>query len=347
MPARKKKEAKKPAKKARKSITGRAYDIISIGDSTMDMFLGLNTGGSRLCMKDKRNCFLMLSYADKIEADFQEYATGGNASNLAIGSARLGLKTAFYTELGNDQIGDLIIDSLQSEGIDTHYVEREGKRTNFHVVLNHESERTIIVYHRKRTYKLPKFRRSAWIYYSSMGHGFESIQPALVKHVKKHKIKLGFNPGTIQLKAGYKVLKSVLAVTEILIVNTDEAQRLLGSKHNGVDFKSLLKQLLELGPKMAVITDGPAGSYAYDGETFWHMGIFDVPVVERTGAGDSTSTGLIAALVYGKPLNEALRWGVFNSASVIQEIGPQKGLLTKSQMQKFLREHKDITAKEF
>ena len=76
------------------------------------------------------------------------------------------------------------------------------------------------------------------------------------------------------------------------------------------------------------------------------MGIYDVPVVERTGAGDSTSTGIIAALAYGKPMCEALRWGVFNSASVIQYIGPQKGLLKKTKMHKFLRENPKLTAKE-
>lgn len=343
----KKTTKKKVAPKKRKSVSGLPYDIISIGDCTMDMFLGLDTGGSRLCKKDTGACYLMLSYADKIEAESQEYATGGNSANLAIGSSRLGLKTSFYSVLGDDEIGDLVIHSLQREAVNTDYIHREKEPTNFHVVLNHESERTIIVFHHKRMYKLPKLKKSAWIYYSSMGYGFEKIQPALVRHVKKHKIKLGFNPGTIQIKAGFKVLQPVIEVTEILIVNKEEAERLIGSKHNGVEMKSLLNSLHEMGPRQVVITDGPNGSYAFDGKNYWHMGIYDVPVLERTGAGDSTSTALIAALAQGKPINEALRWGVFNSASVIQEIGPQKGLLTKSKMTKYLREHKDITAKEF
>ncbi len=339
--------AKRTKKQAKKSVTGKSFDIISIGDCTMDMFLKLDTSATRLCRKDTRNCFLMLSYADKIEADDQVFATGGNSSNLAIGSSRLGLKSAFYTVLGQDQIGDGILDSFHQEGVATDYVQRQKEQTNFHVVLNHEAERTILIYHHTRKYRLPKLKRSEWIYYSSMGEGFEKIHPALVSHVKKHKIKLGFNPGTIQLRAGYKALKSVIDVTEVLILNTEEAERLLGSKHNGHDVKKLLTSLHEIGAKQVVITDGPNGSYAYDGKTYWHMGIYDVPVIERTGAGDSTSTGIIAALAYGKPLNEALRWGVFNSASVIQEIGPQRGLLTKSKMMKFLRDNSDITAKEF
>lgn len=334
---------KKPAKK---SVSGKPFDIVSIGDCTLDMFLGLSSAGSRFCRKDKKDCYLMLTYADKIEAESQDYATGGNSANLAIGSSRLGFKTAFYTVLGDDEIGGLVVKSLTGDGVANDYIERQKGETNFHVVLNHESERTILIYHHKRKYKLPKLKKSEWIYYSSMGKGFQVVQPALVKHIKKHNIKVGFNPGTLQIKAGYKVLKPVLEVTEILIINTEESHRLLGAKHDGVDFKKLLYQLSELGPKQVVVTDGPNGSYAYDGEAFWHMGILDVPVLERTGAGDSTSTALIAALAYGKPLCEALRWGVFNSASVIQEIGPQKGLLTKSKMQSYLRKYPRLTARE-
>lgn len=324
------------------------FDIVSIGDSTMDMFLQIDTAGSRLCKKDTNNCYLMLSYADKIEADGQEFATGGNSANLAIGSSRLGLKSAFYTIIGDDRIGGIMKDTLEEEGVSSEYVVTQKKgKTNFHVVLNHEAERTILIYHNERKYKLPQLKKSSWIYYSSMAEGFEAIHPALVKHVKKHNIKLGFNPGTLQLKAGYKVLKPVLDVCEVLILNVEEGHRLLGMKHNGVDMKHLLKALHEAGPKQVVVTDGPNGSFAFDGEEYWKMGIYDVPVIERTGAGDSTSTGIIAALVHGKPLPEALRWGVFNSASVIQEIGPQKGLLKKSTMQKFLRENKKLIAKAF
>lgn len=333
-------------KKKKKSVTGKPFDVISIGDCTLDMFLGLTSSGTRFCRKDTRDCYLMLTYADKIECDSQDLATGGNSANLAIGSSRLGLKSAFYTVLGEDKIGDLVEETLLNEGVAPDYVERHDGQTNFHVVLNHEAERTILIYHHERKYKLPDLKKSAWVYYSSMSEGFEVIQPALVKYVKKHQIKMGFNPGTLQLKAGYKALKPVLEVCEVLMLNVEESHRLLGAKHNGYKPPELLKKLTELGPRQVVVTDGPNGSYAWDGDTAWHIGIHDVPVLERTGAGDSTSTAIIAALAYGKPMNEALRWGVFNSASVIQEIGPQEGLLTKSQMQKCLRENPKVTAKE-
>ncbi|MBI4121756.1 MAG: carbohydrate kinase family protein [Parcubacteria group bacterium] len=321
------------------------YDVIAIGDATMDMFLGLNTAGSRACKLDKTECVLQLSYADKIEADYQEFATGGNSANLAVGAARLGLRTAFYTVLGQDEIGDVLQHAIEREGVSPEYILRQKGPTNFHVALTHQGERTIIIYHNKRVYKLPKLKPSAWVYYSSMGDGFERLHPALIKHVKANKVKLGFNPGTIQLKAGLKRLQPILDVTEVLIVNEEEAHRLLGLKHDGIDFKALLTKLYQAGPRQVVVTDGPNGAYAYDGRTFWFMPVFEVPVIERTGAGDSFSTGVVSALAKGNPLSEALRWGAFNSASVIQQVGPQKGLLKLAVMQKFLRNHKELQAR--
>lgn len=94
-----------------------------------------------------------------------------------------------------------------------------------------------------------------------------------------------------------------------------------------------------MGPEMVVITDGPNGAYGFDGTTYQHIGIFPVPVVERTGAGDAFSTGCLAALIQKKSLRDAMRWGTFNSASVIQKVGPQAGLLKKNEMMKLLRDN--------
>ena len=55
---------------------------------------------------------------------------------------------------------------------------------------------------------------------------------------------------------------------------------------------------------------------------------------EITGAGDALASGTVAALALGKPLAEALRWGSVNASAVLQEIGAQKGLLTREQLEK-------------
>ena len=105
--------------------------------------------------------------------------------------------------------------------------------------------------------------------------------------------------------------------------------------------------LHKLGPKIVVVTDGVNGSYAFNGQDFWHMGILDTPVIERTGAGDAFATGVVTALFYKKSINEAMCWGTVNSSSVIMEYGPQDGLLTRSGIAKFQKKYKHKCAEKF
>ena len=60
-----------------------------------------------------------------------------------------------------------------------------------------------------------------------------------------------------------------------------------------------------------------------------------------TGAGDSFASTFTSALALGKSIPEALMWGPVNSMSVVQYIGAQEGLLSRSQLEKFLREAPD------
>ena len=69
------------------------------------------------------------------------------------------------------------------------------------------------------------------------------------------------------------------------------------------------------------------------------------PPVDRTGAGDSTSSTTVAYIVKGLPPQEALLRGLINSASVVQEIGAQKGLLTADKIEEwYAKRPKEFTA---
>lgn len=313
------------------------FDIITIGDATLDVFVELEEV-EVLCNADKTKCKLCLNYADKIPVKKVTKVPGvGNAANVAVGTSRLGLKAALYTILGNDQLGKDIAKRLTAEGIAPDYMQFDKKRgTNYSVVLNFKAERTILVYHEPRTYSLPKLAKTRWVYYSSLGAGHDKLHSQLPAYLKKSKAKLGFNPGTFQLKEGLKVLRKIMRITTVFIVNTQEAQRLVG-KFN--DFKKLLRLLKKEGPEITVVTDGPAGSYAFDGKNYYFQDIFDVPVIERTGCGDSYSTGFISALSYDRDIPEAMRWGTVNAAFVIQKIGAQEGLLRKRALLKLLKDN--------
>lgn len=310
------------------------FDIISIGDATIDTIIKMHDA-SLLCKKNAENCLLCFHYGDKIPVQHMTRLVAGNAANNAVACSRLGMNAAYCGILGYDENGDWIIKKLRDEGVATVYVTQpKGAISNASTVINFKGERTIFVYHAPRTYKLPAMDGTHWVYYTSVGKNHSSYNRAIVAFVKKTGYKLGFNPGTYQLRAGVVSMKPILKVCAALFVNVQEAELLVGKTNN---IKSLLDALFRLGPKLVVITDGMHGSYAFNGDMFFKMGIVKGTTVERTGAGDAYASTFIAALHFGKSIPEAMCLSATNSMSVVGKIGPQAGLLT---MQELLALHK-------
>lgn len=319
------------------------YDLISVGDAAVDVFLQIHDATVH-CTLNRQACLLCLRYADKIPVEaITRVPAAGNAANNAVGSARLGLSVAAVTILGKDEAGREIASELRKNKVAMPYVTFDARHgTNYSTVLNFQGERTILVYHEPRRYRLPKLDSAFWIYLTSMGKGWERIVPALLRSLKHSGTLLAFNPGTHQLRAKSSVLARLLKTTEVLLVNREEAATLL-KRSPSVQPRALLRGLQLLGAKTVVITDGPAGSYALQGGEAWFMPPYPLPAVERTGAGDAYSTGFLAALSYGAGIAEALRWGTANAGSVVQQIGPQAGLLTRPGIQRLLRRYPKLT----
>ena len=312
-------------------------DLIAIGDVTEDVFVQVTpaTHVALRCQHDQIQCELCFPFGTKLAIERVDKLIGGNAGNVAIGSRRLGLKSALYAEVGNDDQGQKIVQSLKNDKVSIKYFSlKKGEKTNYSVVLNYNAERTILVHHEVRHYHFPKIEQAQWLYFTSMGKGSEMLFTPLLQYLQKAKANFAFNPGTHQLNLGLKKLKPLLQQCTVVFLNTEETQLLLETKVR--DFRYLLRKLQETGPNIAVVTDGNNGSYCFDGKNYWYCPIFKVPVLEMTGSGDSFATGFVCALFYEKTIAEALCWGSINAASVIQKIGPQEGLISLTLLKKIL-----------
>lgn len=325
------------------------FDLISIGDVTIDNFVQIHDAEIR-CNLNKTECMLCVEYGDKISVDKFVHLVAGNAANNAVGGARLKLSSAIYANIGFDTSGKQIIDKFKEEGVSTRYVvANEGMESNLSTVLNFKGERTIFVYHQPWKYRLPELDASRWLYFTSISPSFteSNLLSELTVYLERTGCNLLYNPGTYQIKVGIKKNPRLLSLTELFIVNKEEAKRILGHKDTeDIAVKKLLRGILSLGPKMVVITDGGEGSFGSDGEKYYHLGIFPAELVEMTGAGDAYATGVLAGLFHGKELSEAMRWGAANGAAVVEQIGPQAGLLTLNQIQERLKQNSKIIAKE-
>ena len=315
-------------------------NFLAIGDITTDAFIRLKDASVN-CVVNKEDCRLCLKFGDKVPYEFVEVVRSvGNSPNAAISAARLGLKSALMTNIGNDQNGKECLEVLQENGVITDYVtEEKGIETNYHYVLWFESDRTILVKHHEYKYNFPEIEAPEWIYLSSLAENSLPYQLQIVEYLKKHpETKLAFQPGTFQIRLGVEKLAEIYKLSEVFVCNLDEAQRIL-KMDKEKDPVVLLQKIHKLGPKIVSITDGANGDYSYNGKEVWFMPPYPdpKPPYERTGAGDAFTSTFVTALALGKNLEEALMWGPINSMSVVQQIGAQKGLLTREKLEEYLK----------
>lgn len=302
------------------------FDLITIGDSLIDTFLILDDSDANI-MQAKQGKKLCFNYAEKIAIKDSIHSVGGNAANVAVGAAKLGLHAGIVTELGDDLTGHAIELELSKAHVDTAFIRLlKGKETRYSVVLNYKAERTILSYHAERVYALPRLPETKWIYYTSMGKTFERTHKPLLSFLKKHpEAKLAMNPGSYQFTNGLSHIKALLPHADLLILNKEEATRLVGKKKSHIDYLAAIKKTYLI--PIVVLTDSMNGSYAFDGATTYHMKTYPIKAIAKTGAGDAYTSGLLSALVRGKSVAEAMQWGTANAGGVIQRFGAQAGLL--------------------
>lgn len=318
--------------------------ILSVGEATLDSFIFISEANVH-CNIDKSKCEFCINYASKVMADDVQFHVGGNAANTAVSFSRLGFHSQLYSMRGDDWLGKQIDDQLKKEGIDSRYIQVEKGPTSYATALVFHGERNLIIYHVPREYNLPDFEDVDWLYLTSMGKAYANAYEKVVRFVKKSGAKVSFNPGTYQLKAGVKALKSIIEVVECLFVNKEEAQQLTELSASA-SIRELSEALFDLGPKIIIITDGPKGVYTFDGHQVLFLDIFPAKVVERTGTGDGFASGFTAALLNGEDIGEAMRWGTANSAGVVSMVGPEQGLLTKDKMTEMLNDNHKIQPKK-
>lgn len=319
-------------------------DFVAIGDVVIDNFIQLEeadvfedkeTGRQKLCM----------NFAEKIPyRESTEVVAVGNSPNASVAASRLGLKSALVVNVGNDNNGQRCIESLKKDGVVTDFIEiHNNKKTNYHFVLSFKADRTILVKHEEFDYKLPDIGSPKWIYLSSLAENSLPFHKMIAEYLDEHpEIKLAFQPGTFQMNLGYEKMKEIYQKSNLFFCNFEEAKRILKPLRDdaqNAEIKDLLKMIMELGPKIVVITDGPNGAYVYDGKDMWHAPMYpdQGEVIDRTGAGDSFSSTFTSALALGKNPDEALRWAPINSMSVVQYLGAQEGLLSREKLEEYLK----------
>jgi len=336
------------------------FDFIAIGDMVTDAFVNLDS--VQILEQERGPDLMAMRYGDKIPFNWHKIIPGvGNSANAAVSATRLGLKTAYVVNVGDDAYGSEQIQALKDNNIDTQFVKvHEGEKSNYHYVLLHKADRTILVKHTEFDYALPDIGSPKWMYLSSMAENTLPHHMEIADYLEAHPdVKLAFQPGTFQMKLGLKDLGRIYQNSELFFCNVEEAKRILyvampeleekiesieSSKGRKEAIKSLLAEMKAQGPTIPVITDGPDGAYALDTDgTVYFVPMYPdpKPPIDRTGAGDSFSSTFTAIYAETGSVEEAIKFGPLNSMNVVQHVGAQEGLQTREEIEKHLENAPD------
>jgi sugar/nucleoside kinase (ribokinase family) len=321
------------------------FDVICIGDAKLDVFLKIAEDNPK-CRLDETSNELCFKHGEKINVEQTNLCVGGNAANVSIGLARLGINATIAAEIGGDEFSLKIINAIAKENISREFIKQmHGQESSISVALNYKHDRTLFTEHLKRdhdfSYENANFK---WVYLTSLGDEWRSAYQKAIDYCQEHNAKLAFNPGTKQLAQKSALVEEALKTCEIIFVNKEEAELILAeylNKPGSENINEILNSLKSFGLKNIILTDGENGSYGMDfNNNYYHQDYFPCNVLELTGAGDAYSTGYMAATLGNLDMQNAMKWGSANSASVIEKIGAQAGLLKKEEMEEKLNEHR-------
>lgn len=301
--------------------------ILAIGAATQDVFLR-NSRLLKPVQIDATHELIDLELGAKVDVNKIHFSTGGGATNAATTFARNGLKVSLMSAVGDDLAGRQVLESLDAEFIDTSRVEvLPNYNTDYStIIITSSGERTILTYRGASSHIFAedfslKSREFDWLYVSNLAGRMETLNKIFAEASQKG-IKIAWNPGKKELSKADEV-RSLLEDVEVLLVNKQEAQAIFGE----FECEELLIRAKNL-VKIAIITDGPNGVWASNGETLVRAGMYeDVPRKDTTGAGDAFGSGFLTQWALGAGFKEALLFASANSTAVIQEIGAKKGLL--------------------
>ena len=230
---------------------------------------------------------------------------GGNAVNVAVKLRTLGNDVAYAGAVGPDADGERIRRTLQDEGVDTSLlVDLPGITSVSRIRVEDDGERVIF---------FEDFATSA---------DYRPDEDALDALAARRLVHIGMNPFADEIRRGLRA-RGVLVTQDCAVssgfADLDVAFCSAGDDRAGAE--RLAREAVAGGASLAVVTCGPAGSIAFDGERWWEAAAQPIDVVDTTGAGDSYIAGFVDRFARGEDIQTCMTEGSRVAALTCQHWG--------------------------
>lgn len=318
----------------------REFDIIAIGRACID----LNAVEYNCPMEETLT--------------FKKYV-GGSPANIAIGTSKLGLKAGFIGKLADDQHGRFIKQYMGSVGVDTSnmIVDTEGHKTGLAFTEIKSPEECSILMYRDEVADLyldpsevdeEYIKKAKILLVSGTALAKSPSREAVLKAVqlaKKNEVKvifeLDYRGYTWASKEETSVYYTMVAEQADVVVGTRDEFDVMENVEEGNN-EVTIQNLFKHSPELVVIKHGVEGSYAYTktGETFRGQAYL-TKVLKTFGAGDSYASAFLYALLSGKDIETALKFGSASAAIVVSKHSSSEAMPTVAEIEQLIAERSE------
>ncbi|PYS98621.1 MAG: ribokinase [Acidobacteria bacterium] len=277
-------------------------------------------------------------FNSKIELSDYVEAAGGEVATSMVGLQRLGLRTSYIGRFGNDHAGEIGIESLRREGVDTQYAEViDGARTQiaFIIIDERNGERTVI------------WQRDKKLHYPPDEAPLNAVGNTKVLHFTPHDARACIRLAEAARERGtilsidvdniFEDIEKLLGLVDVIIASADFPAKLFGTKS---DERTALRDLQQrFGAGVVGMTLGERGSILLCGAEFIETPGFEVPggCKDTTGAGDSFRVGLLYGLLKGESIQESARIANAVAALKCRAIGARTALPRPDEVDSLLK----------
>lgn len=271
-----------------------------------------------------------------------ELKVGGAESNVAIALSRLGIPSDWVSLLGDDEAGQLVLDRIRGEGVDTSRVRRvEGYPTGLYL-RDHVGKKVRVHYYRAgsaASRMAPGAFDPGYLEGADFLH-LTGITPALsescadfvrwaAREARPRGVRVSFDVNYRSKlwppKAARSFVDGILPEVNLLFVGDDEALALWGAGGEG-----FARELAEAHPSgdafEVVLKMGDRGSSALVGGRFAEEPGFKVPEIDPIGAGDAHVAGYLAGCLWDLDVRGRLRLANAMGAYSVMTLGDYEGL---------------------
>lgn len=333
-------------------MSEKKYDVITFGRSSIDL------------------------YSQNIGAPFNDIKgfdafVGGSPLNIAVGCARLGINASLLTAVGNDKVGEFILNFLNEEGVNTQYIPvKNGTRSSAVVLGIEPPDKFPLVYYRDNAadsqvdiddvdkanipdHKILLINGTAMNVEPSRSATFHATEIAYKNNVDIV-LDLDFRADQwhdyrafgLTVRAVLPKVKIAIGTEEEILAATLNDASQVSITHQQIsapeikgDIDASIQRLLSSGIEILIVKRGQHGASIYKNDgTKEDVPGFPVDVLNVLGAGDAFASGFLYGLLQGWNLKKACRMGNASGAQVVTKKGCANFMPTLAESMEFITE---------